>query len=198
MGEMVIAFNNLRRYMIKSDYTEALLDIKDKKVDNYEKLSYVDPLTNLFNRRKYMESLKIEIEKSNKLGTELSLLTIDLDRFKRINDSFGHDVGDHVLKVFADSLKHTVKDSGVVARIGGEEFAVILPNVSKEKAMEISEKILMSTREIDFSFIHKDVSLTASIGMDIYKHNSTVDEFMKNVDKNLYEAKHTGRDRVCC
>jgi diguanylate cyclase (GGDEF)-like protein len=198
MGKMVIAFNNLRRYMIKSDYTEALLDIKDKKVDNYEKLSYVDPLTNLFNRRKYMESLKIEIEKSNKLGTELSLLTIDLDKFKHINDSFGHDVGDHVLKVFADSLKHIVKESGVVTRIGGEEFAVILPKVSKEKAMEFSEKILTSTREIDFSFIHKDVLLTVSIGMDIYKNSSTVDEFMKNVDKNLYEAKHTGRDRVCC
>jgi diguanylate cyclase (GGDEF)-like protein len=173
------------------------LDIKDKKVDNYEKLSYVDPLTNLFNRRKYMESLKIEIEKSNKLGTELSLLIIDLDRFKHINDTFGHDVGDHVLKVFADSLKHTVEESAVVTRIGGEEFAVILPNVSKEKAMEISEKILTSTREIDFSFIHKDILLTVSIGMDIYKKSSTIDEFMKNVDENLYEAKHTGRDRVC-
>jgi diguanylate cyclase (GGDEF)-like protein len=173
------------------------LDIKDKKVDNYEKLSYVDPLTNLFNRRKYMESLKIEIEKSNKLGTGLSLLIIDLDRFKHINDSFGHDVGDHVLKVFADSLKHMVKDSDIVTRIGGEEFAIILPNASKEEAIEISERILKHTRETDYSFMYKDVSLTVSIGISIYKNNSSIEAFIKIADENLYEAKYTGRNKVC-
>jgi len=197
MGKMVIAFNNLRRYMIKSDYTEALLDIKDKKVDNYEKLSYVDPLTGLFNRRKYMESLKIEIEKSNKSDIPLSLLAIDLDKFKHINDSFGHDAGDHVLKVFADSLRRTLKDSAIVTRTGGEEFAVILPDVSKEEAIKISEKILMSTREMDFDFIHKDLSLTVSIGLAEYNDSGTVDEFTKIADEKLYEAKHTGRNMVC-
>ncbi len=197
IGKMVIAFNNLRRHMIKSDYTEALLDVKDKKVENYEKLSYIDPLTSIFNRRKYIESLKIAIEKSNKLGNALSLLAIDLDRFKHINDSFGHDVGDHILKVFADSLKQTVKDSGIVTRIGGEEFAVIIPDVSREKAIEMSEKILKSTRELDFSSMHKNILLTVSIGIAMYKNNSTVDEFIKTADENLYQAKNTGRNRVC-
>jgi len=196
IGKMVVAFNNLRRHMIKSDYTSTLLDVKDRKVENYEKLSLVDSLTGLYNRRKYIQSLKTEIEKSNKLGNELALLIIDLDKFKDINDSFGHDVGDHILKVFASSLRDIIKQNGTTARIGGEEFAIILPNLSKEKSIEVSREILKVTRELDFSSIHKELSLRVSIGLAMYVPNSTLSSFIKITDKNLYQAKNSGRDRV--
>ena len=196
MGKMVVAFNNLRRHMIKSDYTSTLLDVKDKKVENYERLSLLDPLTELYNRRKYIKSLKIEMKKSNRLRNELALLMIDIDKFKHINDSFGHDVGDHILKVFASSLKKTMKQNGVTARIGGEEFSIILPNTSKEEGIEICQNILKMTRELDFSSIHKDISLRVSIGLAMYEWNNTLDAFVKTADKNLYQAKNSGRDRV--
>ena len=196
MGKMVVAFNDLRRHMIKSDYTSALLDVKDRKVENYEKLSLVDSLTGLYNRRKYIKSLKTEITKSNKSGNELALLIIDLDKFKDINDSFGHDVGDHILKVFSSSLRDIIKQNGTTARIGGEEFAIILPNLSKEKSIEVSQTILKVTRELDFTSIHKELSLRVSIGLAMYVPNSTLSSFIKTTDKNLYQAKNSGRDRV--
>jgi diguanylate cyclase (GGDEF)-like protein/hemerythrin-like metal-binding protein len=197
IGQMIIAFNNLRRVMIKSDYTKVLLDIKDEQVNNYEKLSYIDPLTNLFNRRKYIESLKIQTERSNKIEKALSLLIVDIDKFKSINDSFGHDVGDHILKAFADSLKSIIQDSGIVTRIGGEEFAIILPDTSKNEAIKISKKIIKYTREAKYRFMNKNISVTVSIGVSIYKNDSSIEEFIKIADTNLYKAKNTGRNKVC-
>lgn len=198
IGKMILSYNNLRKYLIKSEYTEALLDLQEEKVRTYEILSYIDPLTALYNRRKYTETLELLIKKVEKHRELFSLLVADLDKFKNINDKYGHDAGDEVLKRFAKMLTKTVGERGTVARIGGEEFAIVLPNTDHKAAMEIANEILEATRQMNFDHIDPNLTLTTSIGLETFHNGDTLEELIDSVDKNLYRAKDEGRNRACC
>jgi diguanylate cyclase (GGDEF)-like protein/PAS domain S-box-containing protein len=170
----------------------------NKKLEN---LSIRDSLTNLYNRRYAYEVLESEFNRTKRYNKTLSCLMIDIDYFKRINDLYGHLFGDKVLSYFSSFLLEMTRSTDVISRYGGEEFLIILTEVSINGAVDFAERlreaILMHKIEDKEKNIH--ITLTVSIGVSSYTgHVSDKEELVHQADMALYEAKRTGRNRVCC
>lgn len=164
-------------------------------------MATVDPLTGLLNARAYYESCDQQISLSNRMMTAYSVLFIDLDHFKKINDTYGHAVGDLVLKQSALCMKSKLRKSDLIGRIGGEEFSVFLPNTNKQNAILVAESLRKQIEQQSIQLKDdKTIHITASIGVSsldgIAKENSSFVELQKNADSAMYEAKHAGRNRV--
>lgn len=159
-----------------------------------EELSFRDHLSRLYNRRyimEYLEKLKPQMEYKKR---ELGLLMLDIDHFKRINDTFGHPIGDSVLREFSSLLQESVRKSDLVGRYGGEEFIVVLPDTGYEEALTIAENILKRVRE--HHFMELSWNLTVSLGCGILKSDEPLTTLIERVDSRLYKAKREGRDQV--
>jgi diguanylate cyclase (GGDEF)-like protein len=163
-----------------------------------EALAITDPLTGLFNRRRFADVLKREFAVTKRYKNTLSCLMIDLDHFKRVNDRFGHDAGDQVLKETARRLMQTLREVDVPARYGGEEFAVLLPHTGKQEALIAAERVRSSIRTQEFDFGSEKLRLTTSIGVsgNIDVPTGNAEDLVKAADFALYEAKRRGRDQV--
>lgn len=157
-----------------------------------------DPLTNLFNRRILIEQLEESISNSKQFQHPLSVLLFDLDRFKRINDTYGHLTGDNVLCKFSAILEECLsKEHYLVGRYGGEEFLAILPDTTREEAAEVAETIRQKCHaSMGFNLNHEPVSFTTSIGVSQWQSPETVNELLNRVDECLLSAKEHGRDCV--
>jgi two-component system, cell cycle response regulator len=163
-----------------------------------EALAITDALTGLFNRRRFADVLKREFAVTRRYRNTLSCLLVDLDHFKQINDRFGHDAGDQVLKEVARRIVGSLREVDLAARYGGEEFAVLLPHTSKADARIVAERLLANLRRQEFTFGSELVRVTASIGV---AGNSDVasgqpEDLVKAADLALYEAKNGGRNAV--
>ncbi|WP_432736658.1 GGDEF domain-containing protein [Maridesulfovibrio sp. FT414] len=160
-----------------------------------------DPLTGLSNRRVFERVLDQEMERSRRNKTPMSLAILDIDNFKSINDTWGHLKGDEVLIDFAEMLSHSSRRYDLVARIGGEEFAVIFSGVGIFKAQQLVQRLLENTRLLSFSTpdSKNKFSVTCSAGLVAYKGlvESSMNNIIDKADKALYEAKKTGKDKVC-
>ncbi len=166
-------------------------DITDKK--RVESLSVTDRLTQLFNRLKIDELLDAELKRASRYLAPFSVIMLDLDKFKSVNDTYGHQAGDDVLKELALILKENVRDSDIVGRWGGEEFIIIAPNTNLQEAMELAEKLRNKIAKFDFSFVgHK----TGSFGVSTYVAGDDEKSLIKRADDALYHAKESGRNRV--
>ena len=172
-------------------YTAIRQDITDKK--RAEALAITDRLTGLYNRLKLDEVLMYEIVKTKRYHTALSLIIIDVDHFKSVNDTYGHQVGDTVLKEVANILRTVSRGSDVVGRWGGEEFLIILPNTNLAGALVAAEKIRTAIEEHSFSVAGKK---TASLGVSEFLVEETEDAFIERADQALYRAKTGGRNQV--
>lgn len=160
--------------------------------------AHTDPLTGVCTRRHFMELAESELARTRRYGGALSLLMLDLDRFKLINDMHGHRVGDRVLQALGETCRKVFRNIDIVGRIGGEEFAVLLPATDTRKACEVAERL---RRHIEGSTVPMErgdaVHFTASIGVSGLKGKETdIDALLDLADKALYEAKHGGRNRV--
>ena len=157
-----------------------------------------DPLTGLFNRRYADEMLASEFQRMKRKNKSLGIILIDIDHFKRINDNYGHQVGDTVLKLFSGLLTDNIRNEDVICRIGGEEFLIILPETSLDVTRERAEKIRISINKMDL--MHEDKILepiTISAGVAVYsEHGITATELMQAADDALYKAKEDGRNRI--
>ncbi len=163
-----------------------------------KELSIRDPLTNLYNRRFIAEFLHKKIEEAKRNHSQLALLLLDLDHFKKINDTHGHHVGDLCLKALSDVLRDVVRSMDVVGRWGGEEFVVILPATGRLEAVQVANRIREGLKK---KLVYSDkgipVSMTASIGIAVFPEDGeTVDDLFKVADDKLYLAKNEGRDMV--
>ena len=197
IGKMEHAYNHLRRSLLKADYADILMELQELKTQKYEKLSAEDPLTGIFNRRAFMYALEREILQAQKSKKPLSLLVLDIDRFKQINDTFGHETGDLILQHFVQRIKELIRENDILARIGGEEFALLLPNTSAEGARTLAEKIINEIAELDLHTIAPGLQMTVSIGIAVYRKNISAKTLLREADEHLYEAKHAGRNRFC-
>lgn len=162
-------------------------------------LSSIDPLTGLMNRRSITEHLEREQARRLRSGEPLSVVMIDLDHFKQINDTWGHQVGDDVLVKAAQILKNTVRQNDYVGRFGGEEFLIILPGMDKDGAALLAERIRKTITASPFSVDQEhQVSVTASLGLCACNQQQTrsITEIIRLADDALYKAKHSGRDRL--
>ncbi|RMH10729.1 MAG: EAL domain-containing protein, partial [Gammaproteobacteria bacterium] len=153
-----------------------------------------DPLTNLFNRRRFSEELQHMIERAERYSHTGALLYFDLDKFKYINDTSGHQAGDELIKIVATMLSKTVRAGDVTGRLGGDEFAVILPETSEHDAIEVAKKILTQLNQTHLSLNSRTHRVTASIGIALFpRHGNNVHDLLAAADLAMYQAKETGR-----
>ena len=170
---------------------------ENKKLENQykivEKLSITDGLTNLYNRHKIEDILIHEIKRCDRTGEVFSLIVIDIDHFKQVNDNYGHFVGDEVLRSFASILQESIRETDVVGRWGGEEFIILCIDTDIEGTKELAEKIRETVDSHKFDYVdHK----TASFGIAAFEPGMTTDSLFVKADKALYQAKETGRNKV--
>jgi len=162
-------------------------------------LASTDPMTKLYNRRFFNELAKNILKSERRKGGELSLMILDIDKFKRINDTYGHQIGDDVIIFLADSLKNNQRESDVICRYGGEEFIILLPQTSLDNAMLVAETIRKDIEQSVISVGGKEsFGITVSIGVsnvDVI-HELSIDSATNRADKALYEAKELGRNKV--
>ena len=157
-----------------------------------------DPLTGLFNRRYLEESLEREIHRCSRNKTSLAVLMLDLDQFKRFNDESGHDAGDAILREWGGFLQVRVRYEDIVCRLGGEEFAIVLPDASMESAYQVAQKICEDARGLTINHRGKQVGpITVSIGVSAFPmHSADLETLLHAADQALYRAKSAGRNQV--
>lgn len=158
----------------------------------------IDSLTGLYNRRFLFEFLQQQIVQSKRYNQALSVMMLDLDHFKQVNDTYGHEAGDRVLKLFAHRLKESLRESDVAARYGGEEFVIVLPNTNQQGALALAEKVRSVTLSASLDQVLPDLpNVSVSIGVATFPiHGETVEQLQRAADGALYQAKQTGRNRV--
>ena len=170
--------------------------IKANKAEKHVKqLAYHDPLTSLPNRANLMQHLRLVVEQAAAEGGKFAILFLDLDRFKMINDTMGHDVGDLLLKAVADRIRNCVRDQDFIARLGGDEFTVVLENITgADTAAKVAEKICHSLNQ-PFVFMRKKMFVTTSIGISIFPDNGgDVTDLIKHADSAMFKAKEKRND----
>jgi diguanylate cyclase (GGDEF)-like protein len=175
---------------------ERLLTVVRERSQTFEREAQEDPLTGIANRRCFLQRLAAEIELAKVVGHPLTLAIADLDFFKMINDRLGHIVGDEVLVQSAALMRSLCGNSDLVARIGGEEFAWILPGTDLTAAFRFCETARTTIEGHDWSALHPELRPTISIGLWQWDGNASVHELLRAADTQLYAAKHAGRNRV--
>lgn len=190
MSESIHRYQNSLEEQVK-ERTKELIE----KNQELLKLSITDKLTEIYNRAKLDKTLQEEFNRSKRYKTEFSVILIDIDFFKKVNDTFGHQIGDDVLKESAQVLKDSIRLTDVLGRWGGEEFLIISPQTNLEGAVKIAEHINNAIKLYKFKTYPNKV--TMSIGVASYFEDmSKIEEILLNADKSLYKAKENGRDRV--
>ena len=152
-----------------------------------------DPLTQIYNRKHFFDELQREIDRSVRTGEKLSILLFDIDDFKKINDEYGHYSGDQALVSITSTIKRTIRPYDTFARLGGEEFGVILPNLDQNEAFDIAERIRIGVEE---SRLNRKIPVTISIGLTEYLDHDSPDDMYKRTDDAMYEAKRCGKNQV--
>jgi len=178
---------------------DANSEIESQKETLY-KSSVTDYLTGAYNRRYILEALDVEFMKSKRYSFSLSCILVDIDNFKNINDTYGHQVGDFTLKTISDLIQEAVREVDIFGRYGGEEFLIILPNTKVYDAAIVAEKVRKKIAQLNFETGNKDVGpfmLTLSLGVsDIHTGNpATVEALLCNTDKALYQAKGKNKNQ---
>jgi diguanylate cyclase (GGDEF)-like protein len=171
----------------------------EAEVDHQRKMSTVDPLTELYNRRYLTGRLTQELKRAQRYGNDLSVVLFDVDHFKKVNDSHGHDVGDEALKHVAEVLRIVTRDTDVVARYGGEEFCVVLPNSGLNNGLILANRAVRRLEEMPLILPGIKLSMTMSGGIAEFtpENADSASKILKRADLALYDAKESGRNRVC-
>lgn len=191
--------SSTKSFKTKLDQATQEIDNLKSQLEQYREESLTDPLTNIDNRRGFDKKMKHAIETCIAENTSLCLIMTDIDHFKKINDTNGHLVGDNVLKVVAGKLKETVKGRDSIARIGGEEFAVILPDTPFCGAMKLAEELRAAFEKLDLkkkSTGERIGRITLSFGVAKYIRDELPEHFFNRADEALYQSKNAGRNKV--
>ncbi|MDG3087746.1 GGDEF domain-containing protein [Vibrio hannami] len=160
-------------------------------------LANIDDLTQLYNRRYFWLKANEEISRVRKLNSTLTVAVFDFDRFKKLNDQYGHPAGDEVLRKFGEMCRSSLRESDIVGRIGGEEFAVLLPFTNIEESKQIVRRLCQKISEHRYDFQGEIVGVTSSVGMcELSIENSSIERLYASADKALYEAKAKGRNQI--
>ena len=180
--------NTLERFRLRNDVKRAQAKMAE--------MSTVDELTQLHNRRYFIDALEGEFERASRYKSEMALVILDLDNFKKINDTYGHPTGDKVLSCIGRILKQLVRRSDLACRYGGEEFAVVLPNVNKEGIYTAYERFRETVSKQLFEHESKQFHVTVSIGIAFSNDAESSDDLLAHADQALYRAKESGKNRV--
>jgi diguanylate cyclase (GGDEF)-like protein len=180
-----------------SDTFNSMLATLEKNRELLEKLATTDGLTGLFNRKSFDDAFNTRISESVRYEHKFSLMLIDLDKFKNINDTYGHQAGDIVLKTLADALRSVLRKTDFPARIGGDEFAVILAHTMKDRAIEVAERIIKAVNDSPVETEPDKINFTVTIGISTFPQDGiTENDLKKTADARLYAAKSRGRNCI--
>ncbi|NPA58044.1 MAG: diguanylate cyclase [Aquificae bacterium] len=171
------------------------VDITEMKEleDNLRRLATIDQLTGIYNRYSFEKFLEEEINRAERYGTRFALIMFDVDNFKQINDTYGHQIGDRVLKELVKVVKSNIRKSDIFARWGGEEFMILAPIKREEDAYKIAEKIRKKIESYHFDPVGR---ITVSLGISFYRKGDTIKSLVRRADAALYEAKKTGKNKT--
>jgi diguanylate cyclase (GGDEF)-like protein len=187
----------LRERTLIRERNAAIQKLRESE-QHYHELSITDGLTNIFNARQFYSTLRTEIERSKRYNHPVTVLMLDIDDFKKYNDTYGHLEGDKVLVRFAEIIKDCLRLSDTAYRYGGEEFSVILPVTTGEQGVNAAERVRTMLRtEVFMPGSGSNVRVTVSIGVAEYLKDEDLMDFLRRADQNLYVAKAAGKDQVC-
>jgi diguanylate cyclase (GGDEF)-like protein len=176
---------------------QALIALENARLHGQvQRQAVTDELTGLANRRRFLSQLEAEVTRSRRNGSPLGIILADLDDFKRVNDTYGHEVGDEALRSFAKILQGTVRDVDLPVRLGGEEFAVLVPDTDLEGAALLAERIRQELEASRPDHSGRRFQLTASFGVSCFPSAATAEDLLTDADRRLYEAKHRGKNIV--
>ncbi len=167
-----------------------------RRIRELERMALLDPLTKLGNRRYGEMNLTGRIRELRRYGWSFGVLFIDIDKFKDINDSYGHDAGDKVLRLIAATIGNGLRSSDVVSRWGGEEFVAVVTNVDEEKLRHVAEKLRMLVERSTITLAGNDTHITISIGATLARKKDSAHGIIKRADSLMYAAKKAGRNKV--
>ena len=171
--------------------------IENLYYEEIHRMAIMDGLTNLFNKRYFLETLVKEAARARRYHRPLSLIMIDLDHFKQVNDTYGHLAGDHILKELGELLRSRIRREEIVVRYGGEELAILLPETAKDGAAEVADQMRQRVESHTFSFAGKKITITISAGVaELIETNYDFNGFVDVADERLYAAKKGGRNKV--
>ncbi|HEU5088886.1 MAG TPA: sensor domain-containing diguanylate cyclase, partial [Roseiflexaceae bacterium] len=163
-----------------------------------QRLAITDALTGVYNRRHFLDLAHTELARANRSPAPLAMLMLDIDQFKRINDTYGHAVGDRALQSMVHCCRATLRTIDVLGRYGGEEFAVLLSGADEQQALMVAERLRQQIAEVPIPLGDREISITVSIGVAVRAEHSTLSlqTLLDYADKALYQAKSAGRNRV--
>lgn len=198
LRQMGAAYELCRFGLLQGDLEDIELKNKDRESEFYKGLASKDPLTGAFNRREFFLRANTELDRSNRYNCPLTVIMVDLDHFKTVNDTFGHANGDLILQMFANSCASQLRLCDIFARIGGEEFAILLPETTLPDALALAERVRTEVNKIELAVDKEIVRVTASIGVAQW-NSDKVEPFnvlLERADSYLYIAKSSGRDKI--
>ncbi len=173
------------------------ISLRKQMEEELQRLASTDSLTGICNRRYFLQRAQVELLRSERYGLSLALLMVDIDRFKRVNDTFGHAMGDEVLKAVVEACRQNLRKVDIFGRLGGEEFAALLPQTGQAGAQTMAERMRQSVADIGIPAHGDPIRVTISLGLAELRHGESLDELMRRADAALYQAKDEGRNRTC-
>lgn len=184
----------IRTQLRRKKYQDELRNELDQSLN----LSFKDSLTGIYNRRYFDAHIEHLISDSKNLNSNICLLMVDIDHFKKVNDKYGHQAGDFVLKAVTEALSQSIREIDLLARYGGEEFVIVFSNVPISQGLKLAERLRKSVEELNITLpeINESISCTISIGITEYKDTDSIAQFIEKADKALYRSKSEGRNRI--
>ena len=192
-----LVFPQIRNQTKEQSRLQDMTERLSARSDNMEQVALTDGLTGLQNRRYFDDALAQYLDEFKRIQKPVGLIVLDLDHFKMVNDTHGHDVGDEVLRQVAQCLKNFTRFHDIAARLGGEEFAVVAPNMDGDSLTKFAERIRRAVADLVIVSGNVHLKVTTSVGLTIWDGSEDPDSFYRRADRMLYQAKRQGRNRVC-
>ena len=194
---LFLVFPILSRGLRERGKLQQMTESLSVRSQSLEHAAVTDGLTGMYNRRYFDDALSEYLHAFGRINKPIGMVILDLDHFKKVNDIHGHDVGDEVLRQIAECLQVFTRYHDVVARLGGEEFAILSPNITERQLYNLSDRIRHAISDLNIRNGNVTLKVTVSAGLAIWDGVETGEELYRRADKQLYEAKRQGRNRVC-
>ena len=190
-------YPQLRSHVREEGKLRAMTESLSARSETLEHAALTDSLTGMQNRRYFDDALREDLQEFRRIDRPIGLMILDLDHFKMVNDTHGHDVGDEVLRAVSNCLREFTRYHDVAARLGGEEFAVVAPNMDEQLLVKLAERIRTAIASLTVVSGNVRLKVTTSVGLAVWDRKETAEDFFRRADRMLYQAKRMGRDRVC-
>lgn len=194
---LVFLYPMIRREFNRADKLHTMAENLSARSESLEHAALTDGLTGMQNRRYFDDALDEYLTEFSRIKKPLGMMILDLDHFKLVNDTHGHDVGDEVLRRVAQCLQEFTRYHDIVARLGGEEFVIVAPNLSEANITRLADRIRVAISDLTINTGNVSLKVTVSIGIAIWDSIESGEDFYRRADKKLYNAKRSGRNRVC-